>query len=73
MHNQSEIARLREQIRLECEALNLGLYGFSITAKHDIIANRYRSLDDHRNALSDLVGEEEATETVVTIYNKVVR
>lgn len=65
----SEIARIREQIELECQALaNLKL--FSAVASHRSISHRYENLDQHREQLSALVGEQEATKIVVDIYNE---
>ena len=65
----SEIARIREQIELECQALaNMQL--FSAVASHRSIRRRYDKLDRYREQLSMLVGEQEATKIVVDIYNE---
>jgi hypothetical protein len=69
----SEVARLREQIERECEALSLLTRGFALTAPHRIISERYKQLDQSREHLSTLVGEEEATAITYTIYNQVVK
>ena len=63
----SEIAKIREQIELECKALaNLMLC--SAVASHQSITNRLENLDRHREQLSTLVGEQEAAKIVVSIY-----
>jgi hypothetical protein len=71
--SQSEVARMRERIERECEALSLLFGGFAVTASHEIIAHRYKQLDQSHQDLSALVGEEEATAITYTIYNEVVK
>ncbi len=66
----SEVARLREQIEAECESLRM-LRLFSTTASHEIISAKFGVLDQHYQQLIDIVGEPEATEISVTIYNTV--
>src|SRR5437763_16218335 len=56
----SELARLREQIELECQALQ-HLMQFSAVASHRAINRRYRNLDSCRDQLIPLVGEDKAT------------
>ena len=68
----SEVARIRASIEAECEALN-NLSLFTCTASHDIINSRFKALDTYHQELQDIVGEVEATETVVTIYNEKVQ
>ncbi len=68
----SEVARLRKQIELECEAMRQGLYGYAAVASHEIIENRYNSLGKRQAELAHLVGHEEASQIVVEIYTKVV-
>ena len=36
----SEVARLRQQIELECAALQQALTGFALTAQHEIIQKK---------------------------------
>ncbi len=68
----SELARLREQIELECQALQ-NMMQFSAVASHRSINRRYRSLDRCRDQLKPLVGEDQATNIVVDIYNQWVK
>ena len=68
----SELARLREQIALECQALQ-HMMQFSAVASHRSINRRYRSLDRCRDQLKPLVGEDQATNIVVDIYNQWVK
>lgn len=68
----SEIARIREQIELECQALaNLKL--FSAIASYNSINRRYENLERCCERLSTLVGEQEATTIMVGIYNEQVQ
>ncbi len=68
----SEIARLRRQIELECEAMRLALYGYATVASHEIIEQRYNNLGKHQEELERYVGREEANSIVVETYAKVV-
>lgn len=68
----SEIARLRRQIELECEAMRLALDGYANVASHQIIEQRYNSLGKYQADLEQHVGKEEATNIVIEIYAKVV-
>ncbi|SRR5260370_39253438 len=47
MEQGSEVARLMRQIDLELEAAQRGLYGFAITARHDLINARMQSRGVH--------------------------
>jgi hypothetical protein len=68
----SEVARLRQQIELECQAIQ-HLMQFSVVASHHAINGRYRNLDQYRDQLKTLVGEDQATSIVVDIYNQLVK
>ncbi|MDQ2905056.1 MAG: hypothetical protein M3Y81_16075 [Chloroflexota bacterium] len=68
----SEVARLRRQIELECEAVRLALYGYAVVASHEFIERKYNALGMHQEALEHLVGTEEANRLVVETYAKVV-
>jgi hypothetical protein len=65
----SEIARIREQIELECQAM-ANLTQFSAVASHQSINKRYENLDQCRERLTTLVGEQEAAKIVVGIYRE---
>lgn len=65
----SDVARIREQIELECQAL-ANLMQFSAVASHHSINHRYENLERYRERLSTLVGEQEATQIVVGIYHE---
>jgi hypothetical protein len=47
----SEVARIREQIRLECEAMHRVKNGYAVTSRHDFIEARARNLDTYKNML----------------------
>jgi hypothetical protein len=68
----SEIARLRRQIELECEAMRLAMEGFAVVASHQLIEQRYNSLGKYQADLEQHVGKEAATSIVIEIYTKVV-
>ncbi len=68
--SQSDVACLRRQIELECEALNRALSGYAIMAKHEIIAYRHKTLTLYQVQLSRLVGQKMALEISVNIYDQ---
>ena len=68
----SEIARLRRLIELECQAMNLALYGYATVASHQSINRRYNNIGKYQDRLETLVGEEAAVTIVVEVYNKVI-
>jgi hypothetical protein len=67
----SEIARLRKQIELECEAMRLALYGYAAVASHEVIEQKYNNLGRHQEHLERHVGKEEARSIVTEIYMRV--
>jgi hypothetical protein len=71
-NNGSEVARIRANIEAECIALN-HLTLFSRTGSHDIINAKYKALDRYHQELKAVIGDREATSTVVAIYNDVVQ
>ena len=70
--NCSEVARLREQIRVECEALERLQHGFAIVGTHQSILARYNRLGEHRQQLAQHVGEEAATHELVQTYMEII-
>ncbi len=68
----SEIARIREQIERECEAMNRALYGYATVASHKIIEQKYNNLGRHRESLEKHVSKEEAGKILIEIYTKVI-
>lgn len=68
----SEVARLRQQIELECEAMRLALSGYAVVASHEIIDQKYNALGKYQEALGRLVGDEDALRVVIETYEKVV-
>jgi hypothetical protein len=68
----SELIKLREQIELECQAIQ-HLMDFSVVASHRVIDRRYRNLDQYCDQLKSLVGDDQATGIVVDIYNQLVK
>ena len=68
--NKSEVARLRQRLELECEAMHRGLYGLASVAAHEIIRHRYQAIGDCADELAKHLGEKQATEIVVNIYSE---
>ena len=68
----SEVARLRRQIELECEAMKQALYGYAIVASHDAINHKYNNLGRFQEELEQHVGKEEAHAIVVETYTEVI-
>lgn len=70
--SRSEIAALRQRLTEECEAGWQALYGLSEgVAKHEIIAAKFRNMEVHHQRLTELVGENQATEILCQIYNDI--
>ena len=68
----SEVARLRRQIEMECEAMRLAMDGYAAVTSHKVIEQRYKNLGKHQEDLEKHVGKEEARSIVVEIYTSVV-
>ena len=60
----SEVAQLRENIRLEYEAAYLALHGPAIVGKHEIISKHMENMQASHAILQTLVGEHEAIQLV---------
>ena len=59
--NKSEVARVLEQIELEFQAAQRGLYGLAVgTAKHQFITNKMEQMGKLHEKLQTMVGEEQA-------------
>jgi len=59
--NKSEVARVLEQIELEFQAAQRGLYGLAFgTAKHEFITNKMERMGKLHEHLKPMVGEEQA-------------
>lgn len=61
-NNQSEVARMRQQIDLEIEALQRIMSGFAVVASHEIIQSHYDRIGVCHEELVPLIGEEKATD-----------
>ncbi len=65
MSNQSEVARLMQQIDAECESARLAMTGYAEVARHEVITARMESMGRLHEELGELIGEERATEVLV--------
>jgi len=70
--HKSEVAAIRERIRLECEAMERMQHGFAIVASHQSIQARYTNLGRHQAELAEHIGVEAATEETMKTYMEVV-
>ena len=68
----SEVARLMQQIELECEAMKRAMEGFAIVASHQAITARYDRLGRHQAQLEKYVGAGEANRLVYETYDRVI-
>ena len=57
-HLLSEVARLRRQIELECEAIKRAVEAFRLTAPHDVIQQQYNGIVKLQDQLATLVGDQ---------------
>jgi len=65
LESKSEVARLMQQIELEYEAAQRGLYGFAAgAARHEFINARVENIGRYHERLKTLVGEQEATKAL---------
>lgn len=66
---QSEVARIRQQIALEIEAMNLGMSGLATgCARHDFIHARMERIGACHDDLARHVGEANANHIVCQLY-----
>lgn len=69
--SESEVARLRRQIEIECEALQRVFTDFAAgTARHEFIRIRMEHVENCQRALLQYVGEKEAAHIVAELYMK---
>lgn len=67
--DQSEVARLREQIVREHQAASWALTGPAIgTAQHWFISRRMARIDGYQARLSTLIGERKSMEIVMQVF-----
>jgi len=72
MHK-SEVARIREEIELQLEAMQRGMYGFaSGAARHSFIRARMDRIDEYHHKLTDQIGEQGADQLVSSLYSEIV-
>ena len=67
--NQSEVARLREQIELQLQAMQQGLHGLaSGRARHAFIQARMQRIGEYQDDLARQIGEQEADQLLWGLY-----
>ena len=66
LESKSEVARIKRQIELEYEAAQRAMHGFAAGAgKHQFITARMENVGRCHERLIELVGEQEAVNTLV--------
>ena len=70
--NNSEVAKIHERIRLECEAMERMQHSFASVASHNSILARYNNLGHHQTELAQHIGQEAATDEMMKTYIEVV-
>ncbi len=71
--NKSEVARLREEIELQLEAMQRGMYGFaSGTARHAFIRASMDRISEYQHTLTDHIGEQDADQLICNLYSEIV-
>ncbi len=65
MSNQSEVARLRQQLNAEYQAARLAMNGYAEVARHETITARMENMGRLHEELRAIVGEEEAVKALV--------
>ncbi|MBA2677053.1 MAG: hypothetical protein H0U76_01430 [Ktedonobacteraceae bacterium] len=73
MQNNSEVARLKERIEQECQAMYSALNGYAVVSNHDVINHRYDMIGDYQQQLEALVGSTEAARITVETYQKTIK
>jgi hypothetical protein len=67
--SESEVARIRQQISEELEAMQRGFSGFAAgMARHDFIHARMEQIGNHQEELAGYVGEQDAVDMVCALY-----
>lgn len=69
MGNQSEVARLIQQIGLEYQSAQWGLSGYAEVARHEVINAKYGRLGELVEQLGEHVGEDEAMGVLVKVMD----
>lgn len=64
----SEIARLKQEIELRCQAVKLCFSGYAEVSKHQTIEHKYNALGECWRELEGLVGPESAQEIATSAY-----
>ncbi|SRR5579883_1086960 len=71
--NVSEVQRIKQLIEQECEAMNLALHAYAVTARHEFIGRKYHQLGTYQAQLGQLLGEQAAVEIVIEALENTTR
>jgi hypothetical protein len=70
MENRSEIARIRTEIDLQLDSLELCMHGPAVVARHEVISHRMQRLGVCMDDLAKQVGEDKAVEEIYEKYGR---
>ena len=65
----SEVAALKERLRLEAEAMYRGLHGYAEVARHEIINRKMERIGDIGEQLRQYLGRKETARLVVEVMD----
>ena len=68
---ESDVARIREQIRLEYEAANRIFTDFAPTARHEFITKRQENIEGYYQELKKIMTPEEALGLIIQVSNSI--
>jgi len=71
MENQSEVARLLQQIRLSYESAQSALHGPAIVSRHEFITKHMENMEESRVTLVGIIGSDEAIKLVTETLESV--
>jgi hypothetical protein len=70
---ESELARMRREIEETYAAMQQGLSGFAVTARHEIIRHKHQQLAAQQERLEQLVGTEATRTVMVEAQDQVIK
>src|SRR6266567_462384 len=68
---QSEVARIRQEIEAECVAMTQGLTGYGVVSRHAFVFARMLRLSSLEEKLRVYLSHEQALELLCETYNRV--
>lgn len=66
----SEIARLKEKIELEVQAMRAALDGYAVVSSHELIHHKYDQIGAYVEQLQHYMGKHEAAQVMVHAFDR---